>query len=132
MPATGNVVLDTSVAIAHLRGVGSVTENFRKFENLYLPMVALGELLCGLHRSSRPAENSAGLRHWLETLTLISLTEKTAESYAEIKAGLFKAGTPIPENDIWIAAHAKELNVPLAARDEHFQRISGLTILDWR
>ena len=44
---------------------------------------------------------------------------------------LAKAGTPIPDNDIWIAALAFEHHLPLAARDAHFDRISGLQVLKW-
>jgi tRNA(fMet)-specific endonuclease VapC len=44
---------------------------------------------------------------------------------------LAKAGTPIPENDIWIVALALEHQLPLTARDAHFDRISGLQVLKW-
>jgi predicted nucleic acid-binding protein len=44
---------------------------------------------------------------------------------------LAQAGTPIPENDVWIAAHAMEHGLPLATRDEHFHRVAGLIVLDW-
>ena len=71
-------------------------------------MVALGELLYGVRKSVRAAENLASLQTWLSTVTLISLTEAIANRYASIKHELAKAGTPIPENDIWIAAHALE------------------------
>jgi tRNA(fMet)-specific endonuclease VapC len=55
----------------------------------------------------------------------------TADHYGQIRAALGKAGTPIPENDIWIAATALEYQLPLAARDDHFGRVSGLQILKW-
>ncbi|MEI9999963.1 MAG: PIN domain-containing protein [Verrucomicrobiota bacterium] len=74
----------------------------------------------------------AVFQHWLRSATLLSLTEATADRYAAIKNELARAGTPIPENDIWIAAHAMEHGLSLAARDEHFHRISGLVVLDWR
>ena len=132
MPETGNVVLDTSVAVAHLRGFQAVTERFEPFDALFLPIVALGELLCGVRKSVRAKENRASLQSWLQTVKLLSLTESTADRYAIIKIELAQAGTPIPENDVWIAAHAIEHGLPLATRDEHFHRIAGLTVLDWR
>lgn len=132
MPETGNVLLDTSVVIAHLRGTVAVTSRLEQFETLFLPIVSLGELLCGIRKSARAQQNLIILQRWLQTVTLLSLTEATADRYAAIKVELAQAGTPIPENDIWIAAHALELGLPLAARDEHFTRISGLVILDWR
>jgi tRNA(fMet)-specific endonuclease VapC len=132
MPTTGDVVFDTSVAVAHLRGIQLVTERFAPFDALFLPIVALGELLCGVHKSVRAEENLSSLQSWLRTVTLLTLTEATADRYAVIKNELAKAGTPIPENDVWIAAHAMEHGLPLATRDEHFYRINGLIILDWR
>jgi tRNA(fMet)-specific endonuclease VapC len=131
MPATGKVVLDTSVVIAHLRGIQTVTLQLEQFDTLYLPLIVLGELLHGIRKSNRSQENLAGLRRWLRASTLISLTEATADHYATIKGNLARSGTPIPENDIWIAAHAKELGLSLATRDAHFERIESLQILKW-
>lgn len=131
MPAIGKIVLDTSVAVAHLRGIQAVTLQLEQFDTLYLPLIVLGELLHGIRKSTRSQENLAGLRRWLRATTLISLTEATAEQYAVIKGDLARTGTPIPENDIWIAAHAKELGLSSATRDAHFERIEGLQILKW-
>ena len=54
---------------------------------------------------------------------------QTAKLYAQIKAKLLAAGKPIPDNDIWIAALARQANLPLAARDEHFEFVEGLEII---
>lgn len=61
----------------------------------------------------------------------LSPTDRTADEYARIKHELAKAGTPIPENDIWIAASAREHGLPLVTCDGHFQVVGGLTIQDW-
>ena len=132
MPGTGNVLLDTSVVVAHLRGVPDITSKLEQLDALYLPIIAWGELLVGIRKSSRASENLLDLRRWQRTVTLLSLTEATAERYATIKDELAQAGTPIPENDVWIAAHALEHDLPLATRDEHFKRVRGLSVLDWR
>ena len=55
----------------------------------------------------------------------------TADHYGRIRAALSKAGTPIPENDIWIAAIAQEHQLPVAARDKHFDAVLGLPVLKW-
>ena len=55
----------------------------------------------------------------------------TAEFYARTAVTLEKKGRPIPENDIWIAAMALELDMPLAARDAHYQQVDGLVLLGW-
>jgi tRNA(fMet)-specific endonuclease VapC len=55
----------------------------------------------------------------------------TAEHYGRIRATLSNAGTPIPENDIWIAAIAQENQLPVATRDQHFDQVTGLKVLKW-
>lgn len=131
MPAIGDVVLDTSVAVAHLRGVAAVTERLTEHKTLYLPLVALGELYYGIRRSGAPERNLEGLRRWLNTVRLLTLNEGICDEYGRIKDELARAGTPIPENDIWIAAVARSQGLPLAARDDHFQNVRGLNLLDW-
>jgi len=58
-------------------------------------------------------------------------TARTAAEYGRIKAALKATGTPLPENDVWIAAFAIERSLPLATRDAHFAHVPGLIVLDW-
>jgi len=44
---------------------------------------------------------------------------------------LKKNGTPIPENDIWVAAACLELEVPLLSQDDHFKYVEGLDVCNW-
>jgi tRNA(fMet)-specific endonuclease VapC len=62
---------------------------------------------------------------------VVHLTHKTAEIYGTIKADLEIKGQPIPDNDLWIAATALEYGLSLASRDQHFQRVPGLSVLPW-
>ena len=55
----------------------------------------------------------------------------TPETYGRISAQLAKAGTPIPQNDIWIAALALQFDLPLATSDSHFEYVPGLEVLLW-
>jgi tRNA(fMet)-specific endonuclease VapC len=71
------------------------------------------------------------IRNFLTGVVMLGQSETTAECYGQIRADLAKAGTPIPENDIWIAALAREQGMLLVTRDAHFQRISGLNIVNW-
>lgn len=57
---------------------------------------------------------------------------ETARRYGQAKAKLRAAGTPIPENDIWIAALALEHELTLVTRDAHFAVVAGLTSVPWR
>jgi tRNA(fMet)-specific endonuclease VapC len=57
--------------------------------------------------------------------------ESTPEIYGRISAQLAQSGTPIPQNDIWIAALALQSGLPLATADSHFRNVAGLTVLLW-
>lgn len=131
MPISGNVLLDTSVIIPYLKGDVSIRTQSRNYLFLYLPQTALGELYCGAYLSNRPNENLGAIQTFLAAVILLLPTAATSEHYGRIRAKLAKAGTPIPENYIWIAAIAVEHNLPLAARDAHFDRVPGLSSLKW-
>ena len=128
----GEVLLDTTVAVAHLRGVAAVSQRLAGAQIRYLPTVALGELYYGVQRSAHPEENRLRLERWLRAVVLVPVSGVTAEHYGRSKQNLAQAGTPIPENDLWIAAIALEHGWPLATRDAHFDHVSGLNVEDWR
>jgi tRNA(fMet)-specific endonuclease VapC len=128
----GDVLLDTTIAVAHLRGVVGVSERLARAQTWFLPCVVLGELHFGLWRSARRAENHARLDRWLQATVLLPITAATAMRYGELKHQLALAGTPIPENDVWIASVGLEHGLPVATRDGHFTCVPGLSVLDWR
>ncbi|MBX7120933.1 MAG: type II toxin-antitoxin system VapC family toxin [Opitutaceae bacterium] len=128
---TGDVLLDTTIAVAHLRGAPAVSQRLAEAQTRYLPSVALGELHYGIRRSAHAEENLRQLTYWLRAIVLMPVGAATAERYGVLKQQLAVAGTPIPENDVWIAAVALEHDLPLATRDDHFHRVPGLTVLDW-
>jgi tRNA(fMet)-specific endonuclease VapC len=130
MPASGDVLLDTSVVIPYFKGDASIRAQIQSL-TLYLPQPVLGELYCGAHLSGNPARTLVEIQSFLSAVLVLSPGISTAEHYGRIRAQLAKAGTPIPENDIWIAALAVEHQIPLAARDIHFDRINGLQVLKW-
>ena len=133
---TGDVILDTSAVVAHLRGVSSVTAQLqtvlRAQETLYLPLTAWGELLFGAYHAGQPARELSNLAEFARVTVRLLPTDRTADEYARLKQALAVAGAPIPENDIWIAACALENGLPLATRDAHFARVPGLVVQDWR
>jgi predicted nucleic acid-binding protein len=133
---SGDAVLDTSAAVAHLRGVTTVTARLhakmRTRETIYLPLTAWGELLFGAYHADQPARELANLAQFAPATVRLMPTDRTADEYARIKEALAKAGSLIPENDLWIAAAALEHGLPLITRDAHFARVPGLAVLDWR
>lgn len=131
MPASGDVLLDTSVVIPYFKGDAGLRASFLASPTLYLPLTVLGELHCGANLSQNPAKHVAQIQNFLAAVVLLPPNAATAEHYGRIRAQLAQAGTPIPENDIWIAALALEHQLPLAARDVHFDRVNGLQVLKW-
>ena len=128
----GDLVLDSSVVIAALRRVPGIEEKLDEPERLWLPLIALGELELGVELASNTATQRAAVDAFLLAVELLPLTTATTRQYARLRAALARAGTPIPENDLWIAAVALEHGWPLATRDAHFERVPGLTIEDWK
>lgn len=125
------LLLDTSIVVRHFRQAGSVIDRLSEYEELYLPQAALAELYAGAYRSARPEKNLAQISRFLEAVDVISPDDSTPEVYGRISAQLAKAGTPIPQNDIWIAAVALQAELPLAAGDRHFEKVEGLAALVW-
>ena len=56
----------------------------------------------------------------------------TSEKFGEISAALYRKGSPIPSNDIWIAATAMQHNLTLVTMDKHFHKVEGLVIENWK
>ncbi len=129
---TGDLVLDSSVVIAALRRVPGIEEKLDQAERLWLPLVALGELELGVELASNSGAQRAAVDAFLSAVALLPLTAATTRHYARLRGALARAGTAIPENDLWIASVALEHGWPLATRDAHFARVPGLTVLDWR
>ena len=97
---------------------------------LILPVIVLGELISGFEAGTRPAENEERLKLFLEapSVRVQDATEDIARRYARLVNALRRAGTPLPTNDIWIAATAMELGARLITYDAHFRHIPGLLV----
>jgi tRNA(fMet)-specific endonuclease VapC len=125
------MLLDTSVVIAHLRRQLNIMTLTSPSEPLFLPLIALGELYKGAEKSPRSEHNRKIVDDFLQIAVLLYPDITTAKIYARIAADLESKGQIIPENDIWIAGVALECDMPLATRDVHFQRVAGLTVIQW-
>jgi tRNA(fMet)-specific endonuclease VapC len=90
-----------------------------------------GELYYGAIYSSQIHKNLSKIQSLFERYKSLPLDEATSLEYGNIKAALRKKGKPIPDNDIWIAALAKQHALILVTRDKHFKGIEGVTIKQW-
>jgi tRNA(fMet)-specific endonuclease VapC len=126
-----SVLLDTSVVIRHFRDGHAIASQLAAFEELYLPQTALAEPYAGAFRSAHPEKNIGQIEQFLEAVDVLMPDETTPKLYGRISAQLAQAGTPIPQNDIWIAAIALQSGLPLATCDAHFVHVAGLQLLRW-
>lgn len=115
------IALDTNHAIAVMNGVAAVEQQVAGYSVVYLPAVVLGELRYGALNSARSEDNLKRVDFLASRCQVLAVTDVTATRYAEIRVALKRAGRPIPENDLWIAATCIEHSLPLATYDSHFQ-----------
>jgi tRNA(fMet)-specific endonuclease VapC len=121
-------LLDTSAYSELGRGHPGVSALVKASTSLLFSAVVAGELMAGFRRGTRLRQNLADLQRFLAQprVTLLLVSWATADRYSRIAAALRNKGTPIPVNDIWIAAHAMETGADLISFDPHFELVDGL------
>jgi tRNA(fMet)-specific endonuclease VapC len=119
--------LDTNVVVAYFRGDQRVHPHLR----VNLPWVVLGELYYRAQRAQRKQEQLAYIRDLLTYAAVLFPDHDTTAIYGQVKAELAQLGKPIPDNDLWVAAIARQHGLPLATRDAHFAQVPQLKTLDW-
>jgi len=122
--------LDTTAYSRLMRGQPKLQERLESADEVLLPVTVLGELYAGFEGGSRLAENLALLAAFRSQpgVAVIDLTDNIAQRYAAIVMSLKQQGTPIPTNDIWIAAAALENGGRIIAYDQHFEAVAGLIV----
>jgi predicted nucleic acid-binding protein len=127
----GSILIDTNVYVAFKRNHLSILALLRQVPAIFLNTVVLGELLAGFRGGNRDAENRRELDRFLDTprVSMLQVDEGTAEYFSLVFNQLKKQGTPIPTNDIWIAASAMQHGLALSSLDSHFSSIAGLNII---
>lgn len=128
---TGRYLLDTNIVIAVFNGDALLQRRVISTPEIYLSIVTLGELFYGAHNSQRVQENVDRIDDFASSTTILDCDSRMALRYGSIKSGLRKQGTPIPENDIWIAALAAQHDLALVTRDQHFSVIKDVKRESW-
>lgn len=125
------ILLDTSGYSAFMRGDGAVKEILQMAETIYLNPIVLGEVRAGFRRGRARLKNEERLGRFLSSsrVSTITVDDETAERYAFILDGLWTAGTPIPTNDIWIAASAMQYGLKVVTTDAHFLKVPQIVTL---
>jgi len=125
------MILDTSAISDLLRGVDQIRAIVEDCLELAFPVVVIGEYQYGLRKSPQRDRLEPLFRGLLATGRLLDVTLPTAMHYGNIAAEQDRLGRPIPQNDIWIAALARQYGLPVVSRDTHFDRVEGLRRIGW-
>jgi tRNA(fMet)-specific endonuclease VapC len=128
---SGEMALDTSVAIRFLNGDSAVTAKVLSRLEIVLPVVVAGELLFGAENSARALQNLPQYLEFISACIVMPMGIETARSYAHTRLALKRKGRPIPMNDVWIAAQCLEQGWVLVTDDQDFNYVDGLVLEHW-
>jgi predicted nucleic acid-binding protein len=122
------VALDTNRLTDLFQGDTELADRLGNCDEVWIPLVVLAEIKAGFYGGNRQHRNEILLREFLAkpTVDVLFPGRETAEQYAQLFVQLKRAGAPVPDNDLWIAALALEHDLMLITRDRHFQRIPQL------
>ncbi len=122
------VALDTNRLTDLFQGDAELADRLGKCDEVWIPLIVLAEMKAGFLGGSQQYRNETLLRTFLgkPTVGIMLPAPDTAEQYARLFVQLKRAGTPIPDNDLWIAALALEHDLLLITRDRHFDRVPQL------
>ena len=122
------IAVDTNRYRDFCEGLPEAVEQFRTASSILIPFVTLAELRAGFLAGSEAGGNARVLSMFLSRprVQILWPDEETTNHYARVWLQLRRQGTPIPTNDLWIAALAVQHNLALYSRDSHFDHLAQL------
>jgi len=125
------VILDTNGLSALAEGDVALEPILRRAAQIEIPVIVLGEFRYGISQSRHRVQYERWLAEYLREFRILDIDEGTTVPYSAVRIELKRAGTPIPANDVWIAALCRQHSLPLISRDRHFDAISGIARISW-
>jgi len=122
------IALDTNRLTDLFQGDAELADRLAECDEVWIPLIVLAEIKAGFYGGSQQHRNELLLQSLLAkpTVGILLPTRETAEHYARLFVQLKRAGTPIPDNDLWISALALEHDLLLITRDRHFEQVPQL------
>ena len=119
------IILDTSAYSAFLKGNPDIKLSLQQADEIFINPVIPGELLAGFAMGKSEKKNRAILQEFLSSprVKVVNIDEETSERYAVIMNYLRIQGTPIPTNDLWIAASAMQYGLKVVTTDSHYLKV---------
>ncbi len=121
-----SLLLDTNVLIKFLRGEEQIAKIIAGYETVVVPTIVIGEYKAGVDPDTKAGRIQLSmLESFLEDVAVkvVEISEDVADAYARIFRVLRKNGTPIPQNDLWIAACAITKGAVVYSSDSHFANV---------
>jgi len=132
---TMRYMLDTNICIYIQReNPEIVLARFQKLKpgDAAISVITWGELVFGAEKSKQRKKVMQLLGEFTSFIPVLPIPESAGNTYGAIRAILASRGTPIGNNDLWIAAHAKAAGLTLVTNNEkEFKRVPGLKIQNW-
>lgn len=126
------ILLDTNAYTQLLTGDDEILAAVASTDVIFMSIFVLGELQAGFAGGKKQRGNKDILRRFLSkpSVKILNATSETAEVFGSLKNKLTQAGTPLPINDVWIAAHGIETGSMIVTYDRHFHQVSGVRLWD--
>ena len=125
------MILDTNALSAYLDKTAAAVEIVTEASDIAIPVIVAGEFAFGIAQSRHRESYERSLQRMLDRTTVLTVGIEIARHYAAIRLELRAAGTPIPANDVWIAALGRQHAMPVMSRDSHFDFVRGLRRRTW-
>lgn len=125
------LALDTNAYREAADGKPRTVEFLRRADEIHIPFIVLGELRAGFAAGTIGKKNEARLTEFLDSprVRVLLADDQTTRAYAALFAQLRRQGTPIPTNDLWIAALVNQHDLPLLTSDRHFSHLPQILVL---
>src|SRR5258708_32960245 len=119
------MILETNGLSALAEGASRLEPILRKATQIAVPVIVLGEYRYGIQQSRERQRYEHWLVEYLAKFRGLNVDEQTTTSYAAVRGELKRAGTPIPSNDVWIAALCRQHSLSVLSRNRHLDLIPG-------
>ena len=125
------LMLDTNRYKDFCSGEPTVIDAVHRATVVCLPFIVVAELRAGFACGTRAKQNESVLVRFLNEpcVRVVYATEETTHHYAGLFRQLREQGTPIPTNDLWIAALAVQNDMILGTRDKHFSNLPQIPVV---
>jgi tRNA(fMet)-specific endonuclease VapC len=125
------MLLDTNAVSCFIDGDAHAVAIISALDSVAIPAIVVGEYRFGILQSRYKSRIESLFEEFLGSCSVLTVDIGTTYHYAAIRLELKRAGTPIPANDVWIAALSRQYSMPLMSRDTHVDQVTGLQRRPW-